>query len=92
MKNDIQFNGEDLQLMAEFDECINKKYGNKRIVLKHIHTLDGVYIQHYLVIQKLEDFLYLEKLNHGDRVEFTGNVFSQYNGRVLLPRGFLIVE
>lgn len=92
MKDDVQFNGEDLQLRAEIDECISEKYGNKTIVLKNVHTLDGVYVQHYLVITKYEDFLYLHKLNLGDKVEFTGNVFSNYNCRVLLPRGFEIVE
>lgn len=82
------FHGEDLQLKAEIGEVMNEKYSDKAIVLKNIHTLEGVFIQYYLVIRKFEDFLYLQELNHGAQVEFTGNVFSKFSNRILLPRGF----
>lgn len=82
-------NGE-VRLTAVFEEAVNELYGEKAIVLKDIMTLDGIYVQHYLLIRNLDVFRQIQYLSHGDKVVFTGNVYADSNYGVLLPRDFTL--
>jgi hypothetical protein len=84
-------NGE-VKLIAVFEGAVNELYGEKAIVLKDIMTLDGVYVQHYLLLKNFEDFVCLQDLNHGEKVLFTGNVYAGSNFGVLLPRDFILAN
>jgi hypothetical protein len=84
-------NGE-VQLIAELEGIVDERYGEKAIVLKDIHTLDGVYVQHYLLLRKLDDFIRMQYLKRGEKVVFTANFYPDSNFGVLLPRDFMLVN
>lgn len=81
-----------VKLMAVFEEALNEFCGEKVIVLKDIMTLDGIYVQHYMLIKNLDAFMQMQYLCSGDKVVFTGNYYKNSNYGVLLPRDFTLAS
>lgn len=81
--------GFSVHLIGEFDEYRNDAY--RVIILRNVETLDGMYVQKYLVIHKIDDYRLCE-LQRGDKIRFIACVVDQFGNKIFDPHDFQIMN
>ncbi|AFV24627.1 hypothetical protein Mpsy_2423 [Methanolobus psychrophilus R15] len=92
LKNNTEYTlaGFNVPLVAEFDEYRNDVNEPRVIILRNVETLDGMYVQKYLVIHRIDDYRICE-LERGQRVQFVGCIINKCGNKILDPHDFEII-
>lgn len=92
-KNNTEYSlvGFNVPLVAEFDEYRNDANEPRVIILRNVETLEGMYVQKYLVIHKIDDYQLCE-LQRGDKIRFIACVVDQFGNKIFDPHDFQIMN